>query len=233
MPSEEAIVLAGGFGTRLQAVVSDVPKPLAPVAGRPFLAWLLDRLANQGIRRCILATGHMADVVERTLGAQWRGMALAYSPEAQPLGTGGAIRQARDLLHGDAVHVLNGDTWLDYDLPALEAATHAAQAAIGIALARVADVARYGAVEVASGRVRGFREKGEAGPGWINGGAYFLAPAALVALGNRGTFSFEREVLEPGVARGQVAALTETSGFIDIGIPGDYLRAQSWFVAQA
>ena len=229
MPADEAIVLAGGFGTRLQSVVSDVPKPLAPVAGRPFLAWLLDRMAAQGMRRCILATGYLAEVVERSIGTQWQGMAIGYSVEDTPLGTGGAIRRAASRLHGDGVHVLNGDTWLDYPLPALEQATRGAGASIGIALARVEDVARYGSVDVEAGRVRAFREKGDAGAGWINGGCYFLTSPALHALPVRDAFSFEQSVLEPLAAQGEVAAFTETAGFIDIGVPEDYARAQSWF----
>ena len=114
MPADEAIVLAGGFGTRLRGIVDDVPKPLAPVAGRPFLAWLLDRLAASGIRRCILATGYMSDAIERTIGTRWQGMEIAYSVEPEPLGTGGAIRLAVMQLRGTSVHVLNGDTWLVY-----------------------------------------------------------------------------------------------------------------------
>ena len=112
MPTEEAIVLVGGLGTRLRAVVGDVPKPLAPVAGRVFLAWVLDHLAGQGMRRVLLATGHMADQVEAVIGHRWSGMEIAYSVEDQPLGTGGAVRLAAARLMGGAAHVLNGDTFL-------------------------------------------------------------------------------------------------------------------------
>ena len=165
MPADEAIVLAGGFGTRLRGIVDDVPKPLAPVAGRPFLAWLLDRLAMSGMHRCILATGYMADTIERAIGTRWQGMDIAYSVEPEPLGTGGAIRLAAQRLQGDGAHVLNGDTWLEYAPAALEAAARAASTPMAIALARVDDVARYGAVDVRDGLARDFREKGEAGVG--------------------------------------------------------------------
>ena len=154
MPADEAIVLAGGFGTRLRGIVDDVPKPLAAVAGRPFLAWLLDRLAASGMRRCILATGYMAEVIERVIGTRWQGMDIAYSVESEPLGTGGAIRLAAQRLQGDGVHVLNGDTWLEYAPVALEAAARAAATPMAIALARVDDVARYGAVDVRDGLAR-------------------------------------------------------------------------------
>lgn len=229
MAADEAIILAGGFGTRLRDVVADVPKPLAPVAGRPFLAWLLDRLAAQGMRRCILATGHMAGMIERDIGTHWAGMQIIHSVEVQPLGTGGAIRQAAGQLQGCCAHVLNGDTWLDYSPASLEQATMDAGAAIGLALARVDDVGRYGAVETRDGIVTGFREKGGNGQGWINGGCYFLTPHAIAALPDAATFSFESEVLLPMATAGKVAAWTQTRDFIDIGVPVDYRRAQHQF----
>ena len=233
MATDEAIVLAGGFGTRLRGIVDDVPKPLAPVAGQPFLAWLLDRLATGGMRRCILATGYLSDVIEQRIGARWQGMEIAYSVEPEPLGTGGAIRLAATRLQGDAAHVLNGDTWLEYDPVALEDTARAAGASMTIALARVDDVARYGAVDIDNGRVTGFREKGESGPGWINAGCYFLGADALAALPERDAFSFEQDVLQPRVQARAVAAFTATAGFIDIGVPEDYARAQLQFAGRA
>ena len=225
--ADEAIVLVGGLGTRLRAVVSDVPKPLAPVAGRPFVGWMLDLLAGCGIRRTILAAGYMADRVEATLGRQWQGMALDYSIEDQPLGTGGAIRKASTMLHGDGgVHVVNGDTFLRYQPGALEQAVHRAGASLGIALARVPDVARYGAVDVRDGAVVAFREKGSHGPGLINAGCYYLGDDALRALPDKAGFSFETEVLAPQVGRG-IAVLEQTADFIDIGVPDDYFRVQA------
>ena len=229
MAADETIILAGGFGTRLRDVVADVPKPLAPVAGRPFLAWLLDRLAEQGMRRCILATGYMADVIEREIGTHWSGMEIVHSVETTPLGTGGAIRKAANLLQGESAHVLNGDTWLAYSTAALEQSTLEAGAAIGLALAHVDDVGRYGAVEIRDGIVTGFREKGGVGGGWINAGCYFLSNAAIAALPAVETFSFESEVMLPMAAAGKVAAWTDTHDFIDIGVPEDYLRAQTQF----
>ena len=232
MATDEAIVLAGGFGTRLRGVVDDVPKPLAPVAGRPFLAWLLDRLADRGMRRCILATGYLSEAIEQRIGARWQGMDIAYSVERAPLGTGGAIRLAANQLQGDAAHVLNGDTWLEYDPIALEAAARASQAPMAIALARVEDVARYGAVDIDRGHVTGFREKGETGPGWINAGCYYLDALAIATLPPLDAFSFEQDVLQPRVQAGAVAAFTATAGFIDIGVPGDYALAQRQFAGR-
>lgn len=229
MNCDEAIVLVGGLGTRLRDVVSDVPKPLAPVAGRPFLAWVLDHMAENGIRHVVLASGFMAEKVEQVTGREWRGMAVDYSVEAEPLGTGGAIAQARALLRGESAHVLNGDTFLRYLPSALEQTVIASGARIGVALAQVPEVSRYGAVECKGGLVSAFLEKGRSGPGWINAGCYFLGPDALRALPDGRRYSFESEVLAPMTASGHVVAFTDTEGFIDIGVPDDYHRAQSLF----
>jgi D-glycero-alpha-D-manno-heptose 1-phosphate guanylyltransferase len=231
MRTEEAIVLAGGFGTRLRSVVSDVPKPIVPVAGRPFLAWMLDSLAAQGLRRVVLATGHMADKVQAAIGARWHGMDIAYSVERQPLGTGGALKLAASQLHGDAAHVLNGDTYLRYSLSGLEDAAQAGHAPIAVALAQVPDVARYGAVAVHDGRITTFHEKGGQGPGLVNAGSYYLSAAALQTLPGQAVFSFETEVLRAQAAAGCLAAFTQTREFIDIGVPEDFVRAQAFFVA--
>ena len=231
--ADEAIILAGGLGTRLRGVVDGVPKPLAPVAGRPFLAWLLDRLAAGGIRRCILATGYLADSIATEIGARWLDMEIVHSAEVEPLGTGGAIRLASRQLLGDGVHVLNGDTWLEYSPAALQKAATDAGLPMSIALAHVGDVQRYGAVEVENERAIGFLEKGQSGGGWINAGCYFLGPDVLAAWPEGTSFSFETEVLQPRVAAGGVAAFRETSGFIDIGVPSDYARAQVIFASRA
>ena len=230
MRCEEAIVLAGGKGTRLRAVVSDVPKPLAMVAGRPFLAFLLDHLAESGIRRCILATGYLSGMIEHAIGRQWAGMEIAYSVEEQPLGTGGAVAQAAEALAGKSAHILNGDTYLMYSPCQLEAQTIAAGAEAGIALANVNDVARYGAVIVKDALVESFQEKGVAGPGLINAGSYFFTEAALSMVAQcRAPFSLETDILAPLAGGRRIATFSETEGFIDIGIPEDYARAQKVF----
>lgn len=227
--AEEAIVLVGGLGTRLRAEVSDLPKPLAPVAGRPFLAYVLDQFASAGLRRIVLATGYLAERVEAAIGRTWAGMSVDYSIEDSPLGTGGAVALAARRLQGECAHVANGDSFLRFDPSVLDAMVGASGASLGMALARVADVSRYGAVDVVAGRVRGFREKGGAGAGWINAGSYLLTPPAIAVFPVHDAFSFEHDVLLPLSAAGQVVALCETSDFIDIGIPEDYRRAQSLF----
>lgn len=224
--TDEAIVLAGGFGTRLRSVVSDVPKPLAPIRGRPFLCLLLDMLASQGIRRVVLATGYMGDRIAEVLGQRWQGMSLVYSQEQQPLGTGGAIAAGATRIEGETFFVLNGDTYLALDYHAFDAQARDAGALLGMALADVADVARYGAVKVEQGRVRGFVEKGQAGPGHINAGVYRLERGLTAAFPDTPAFSFESMVLVPETERGVVTGYTRTESFIDIGVPEDYARAQ-------
>lgn len=219
----EAIVLAGGFGTRLASVVSDVPKPLAPVAGRPFLFWLLDTLAGQGVARVVLATGHRAEMIEAAIGPRFAGMAVAYSREDAPLGTGGAMWKALALAEGARVLALNGDTWLGADLRAMEA--HAPAADLVVAVRPVEDRSRYGSVVVEAGRITGTREKGEAGPGLVNGGTYLLRRDLPEKRPFGGAFSFEAELLEKPHGL-DVRAFPVDGRFIDIGTPEDYARAQ-------
>lgn len=224
--TDEAVILAGGLGTRLRGVVDDLPKPLAPVAGRPFLAWLLDALADQGLRRVILATGYRGGQVEAALGPAWRGMALVYSREREPFGTGGALALA---VRQVAFFVLNGDTWLQLDYPAFGGAVANAGARLGVALASVPDVSRYGSVRLDGDRVTGFDEKGKTGAGFINAGVYWMRRDLLDGCPAGVAFSFERDVLLPAATRGPVVGFAHTRGFIDIGVPADYHRAQGLF----
>lgn len=227
--TDEAIILVGGLGTRLRAMVSDVPKPLAPVGGRPFLAWMLDMLDHRGLSRIVLAAGYRADAVKEAIGTKWGRMSIEYSIETAPLGTGGAIRRACQRIHGRGVHVLNGDTFLQYDPAALERCVQSTGCQIGMAVASVTDTARYGAVVLDGQIVSGFTEKGVRRPGYINGGAYFLTREAMARLPAKAAYSFEDAVLLPAVEMAQACGYTETSAFIDIGVPEDYVRAQGMF----
>ena len=178
----EAIILAGGFGTRLQHVVSDVPKPMAPVAGRPFLEYLLDRLASCHFDHVVLSTGYMHDKIEQHFGQAYRGIALSYAHESSPLGTGGGIRNALEQCHEETVTVLNGDTLFEVDFSSLAAFHRSHGGDLTIVLRQVGDTSRYGSVSVdAAGRIVSFAEKGEAkGAGLINGGIYALNKRLLL-----------------------------------------------------
>ena len=152
--------------------------------------------------------------------------------ESEPLGTGGAIRLACDQANARDVFVLNGDTYLELDYRAMLDAHVGAGAQISVAVCQVPDVARYGALEVSEGIVRDFREKGQSGPGWINGGTYVLGPELRNRLPKRGAFSFEQELLAPEVQSIRPLAFTTMGLFIDIGVPEDYARVQEVFSAR-
>lgn len=225
-----AAILAGGLGTRLRAAVSDKPKVLAEVNGRPFIAYLLDRLADAAIRRVILCTGYMAEQVCATLGNRYREMELLYSQEQVPLGTGGALRQALPLLDGSPVLVLNGDSFCDFDLPLL-ARQHAASGALAsLALATVPDIGRYGAVELGAGQVIvRFEEKGtRQGEGLINAGVYLLARSLIESLPAQESVSLERDLFPILVGNG-LFGFPQSGRFIDIGVPSDYYAAIAFF----
>lgn len=222
----EAIVLAGGLGTRLREVVSDVPKVMAPVAGRPFLEILLKALARKGFQRVVLSLGYLADVVVHHFGSRFAGMELLYEIEQSPLGTGGAMRAALGRCTGEHVFVFNGDTFLD--LEAADVDQQWSRHLSPIIVARdVPDTSRYGRLDVQDGRVLGFFEKGMSGPGLINAGCYVVSRGILDAFELGQAFSFETDFL-PGAVKQQRFEVFVTRGhFIDIGVPADYARAQS------
>src|SRR5262245_17720256 len=143
-----AIILAGGLGTRLREAVPDLPKPMAPVAGRPFLEHQLDLWIAQGVRRFVLAVGYRHEAIVQHFGASYRGATLEYSVETQPLGTGGALRQAAAMVGDERALLLNGDTWFDVPLPALAARAMPLDADWCFALFRHDDPARYMGVGV-------------------------------------------------------------------------------------
>ena len=225
----QAIVLAGGLGTRLRRVVPDLPKPMAPVAGRPFLAWVLDALVDAGFEAAVLAVGYRHEVIRQHFGEDYRGMALRYSVEDSPLGTGGAIRLAAGQVEHDPVFVLNGDTYLELDYAGMLDAHRRAAANLSVAVCRVPDVGRYGALEIENERIHGFLEKGGSGPGLINAGVYLVSSDILQQIPAGQPFSFEQQLLVPRVREIRPLAYQTKGRFIDIGIPEDFERAQQMF----
>lgn len=228
----DTVVLAGGFGTRLRAVVADVPKPMAPVAGRPFLELLLAALARQGVRRVVLSVGYKAELIEGHFGPRFGPVELVYEVESKPLGTGGALRRSLARCRSESALVVNGDTYLDFDLAALQAAWARAPGPTIVGV-EVADTLRYGRLRIEQGRVREFCEKGMAGPGVINSGHYLLPTSLLAGCALADPFSFEADFLVPNIERLQVGAFVASGAFIDIGVPEDYRRAQTELAALA
>jgi D-glycero-alpha-D-manno-heptose 1-phosphate guanylyltransferase len=221
----EAIILAGGFGTRLQSVVKDLPKPMAPVAGRPFLVILLQFLRRKGVNRFILSVGYKADKIQSVLGSFFDGAPIVYEMESSPLGTGGAIKAAMKHVSEDHVFVLNGDTYLDFDLLAAERLWQ--QYATPLMVARkVEDTSRYGALSVQNHRIMGLLEKGISGPGLINGGCYLLPSTLFQPYSLPDSFSFETDFLPDFIQNNTLNAFVSEGYFIDIGVPEDYERAQ-------
>jgi len=222
----QAIVLAGGFGTRLRARVADVPKPMAPIAGRPFLEYVLDRLAAAGCQRVVLATGYLSEIIEQHFGASYRGMAVSYSVETTPLGTGGAVLRALRLMPDEPTLVLNGDTWLDMDPATFVHWAQQRAPASAVLLRRVNDVSRYGCVELAGERIVRFGEKSASGPGLINAGFYWLQLAAFERWAFPESFSLENDFFQAHLSDLDLRGTVTEGQFIDIGVPDEYDRAQ-------
>ena len=226
----EVALLAGGLGTRLRSVVSEVPKCMAPVARRPFLWYLLEQLRGYNVERVILSVGYLREVVQEWL-AEHAGeypFEFRFAVEEQPLGTGGGIRLAASMADGPELVVLNGDTYFDADLNQLLDARRRRGLPIALALKPMCDFDRYGTVELGpEGVIHAFREKQHCEEGLINGGVYAIDLRSGVLDGLPEKFSFEKEVLEPQCSRGRLCGLVQDGYFIDIGIPEDYARVCS------
>lgn len=222
----EAIVLAGGFGTRLREVVPDLPKPMASVAGRPFLEILLATLARKGFTRVVLSLGFMSEKIIGHFGDSYAGIELVYEVESQPLGTGGAIRAALARCVADHVFIFNGDTYLDIEADELERLWQASRHPL-IVVREVSDTARFGKVEMRDGRIVDFLEKGLSGPGLINVGCYVLPKAALEDFPLKKPFSIETEYFMRSLQRIWFDGFVTRGRFIDIGVPDDYALAQT------
>ena len=223
-----AVVLAGGLGTRLRAVVSDRPKVLASVGGVAFIVHLLRRLSSAGIRRTVLCTGYLGDQIEAELGSRFEAMQLVYSREDAPLGTAGALRLASDRIDTPDALVLNGDTVCALDLQRFVTSQQGSGAPAAMAVVpSPRDGARYGTVEIDdNGRVRSFAEKSpHADGGWINAGVYLIPRSWLQELPSGRASSLERDALGQWQGRG-ISAYRTAVPFIDIGTPQSLTQAQ-------
>ncbi|MFM7107583.1 MAG: nucleotidyltransferase family protein [Planctomycetaceae bacterium] len=225
-----ALVLCGGLGTRLSPIVADRPKGLADIGGRPFLDRLLDQLADAGLGRAFLCTGHMAASIRTACGDQHGGMTLDYSAEDRPLGTAGALRLALPRVATRNVLVLNGDSYCHVDLRGFHATYLAATRKPAIVLVEVPDAARFGRVECdAEGFVRRFSEKSsESSPGVINAGIYLLPTDLLRTIPEGRAVSLEREIFPVWLSSG-LRGYRCDGPFIDIGTPESYDEAARFF----
>ncbi len=230
MTPMDAVILAGGLGTRLRAAVSDVPKCMAPVAGKPFLHYLFGYLSRHGVRRVVLSLGYMHEVVERWAADSPFGMEIDSVVEPAPLGTGGAIKLALDRVESEHALILNGDTLFNADLSAFMAAHLKGGAQLSMALKPMKDFDRYGNVSLdGDGYITGFFEKQYCAEGRINGGCYIVDAEIpwLDAMPEK--FSFETDVLQPHACGRGIYGYEDDGYFIDIGVPEDYARAERDF----
>lgn len=220
-----AIILAGGIGTRLQSIVSDVPKPMAIVANRPFLTYLLDFLDKGGISQVIMSVGYKHHVIKEYFGATYKGIKIHYVVEKTQLGTGGAIRKSLIASSKKESLILNGDTFYNLDIGSF---IDSSVGLITIGLKYLEDMSRYGAVLFKNNRLTGFLEKNNLSRqgGYINAGIYLIQKAILDSpYFQKEVFSFEEDFLEKIVSKDIVGVFPSNNYFIDIGIPEDYKKA--------
>jgi len=223
---KEAIILAGGFGTRLRNVVQDIPKPMSPVAGKPFLQFLLKQLSLFGFSRVILSVGYRHETISNHFGASFENMQLYYCVEDSPLGTGGAIATAIQQTAANDVLVLNGDSILLSSPERFYDFHHTRNTPISMALKAETNFDRYGTVTLDGDRIVRFEEKRQVTEGVFNAGMYWLNKS----VGDRllelpAPFSFEKDIFEKHVF--PISGCVFHDYFIDIGIPEDYARAQT------
>jgi NDP-sugar pyrophosphorylase family protein len=224
-------ILAGGLGTRLRSRIADRPKVLAPVRGRPYLAYLLDQLAAAGIRRVVLLTGYLAEQVRATFGESHAGMRLDYSVEPVPLGTGGALRHALPHLTSPTCLLLNGDSFCAAPLTAFRDC-HCLQAAdASLVLTPREDCSRFGRVHFGpDGRVLRFEDKPPGGgAGWINAGIYLFQRELIEEVPPGRSLSLERDLFPAWLGRRRLWAFPSGGRFLDIGTPESYARAEAFF----
>ncbi|MCW3466804.1 nucleotidyltransferase family protein [Chitinophaga nivalis] len=225
----ECIVLAGGLGTRLRSVVADKPKCMAPVGDQPFLYYLLQYLHRQGITHAVLSLGYKSEQVISWCEQTPLPLRVSFTVEREPLGTGGGILHALPAISGEAVFIVNGDTYFDVDLAAFRQFHQQQHSQLSLALKPMQQFDRYGSITLdGQQRITAFHEKRFCEAGLINGGIYLTSPAYLKSLSLPEKFSFEQSVLEPQVTAGNLYGFVSDTYFIDIGIPEDYAAAQQY-----
>jgi D-glycero-alpha-D-manno-heptose 1-phosphate guanylyltransferase len=226
----KAIILSGGFGTRLRDIVSDVPKPMAPINGKPFLAILIEYLKKQGITEVILAIGYLKEKIIDYFKNEYQGIIIKYSIEQEPLGTGGAIYQAFDLIKDDnPVFILNGDTFCELDYNSMYENHNVKKSKFSIGLRRVPDVTRYGGVEIDENNIiKRYKEKNkdksQIQSGLINSGIYLINKSLFNDFNLDKKFSFETDFMQKYTDKLRPLGFITNGYFIDIGIPEEYYK---------
>ncbi len=228
---KEAIILAGGFGTRLQTVVSDVPKPMAPINNEPFLNYVFAYLKHYHIEHVVLSTGYLADKISDYYKSEFQGIKISYTKEETPLGTGGGIRLAMEKCYTKNVLVLNGDSFFDVNLNQYFNQHSSFHSDCSLALRKVDNAARYGTIKLGNGFIKEFKEKDSIEKvGLINGGVYIINRELFLNKTEAlKSFSIEKDFFETRINELNLMGFEYEGYFIDIGIPEDYNKAQDDF----
>jgi D-glycero-alpha-D-manno-heptose 1-phosphate guanylyltransferase len=221
----EAIILAGGLGMRLRDAVPDLPKPMAPVNGKPFLWYLLEWLTEYPLSKLILSIGYKSEIIMDCFGNSFLGVPVEYVIEEEPLGTGGGIIRACEKISDPDFLVINGDTYFPIDLNKLCSFHTIHEGYITIALKRMKDFSRYGSVECSGGKIIQFHEKKNCRDGLINGGIYAINRNKILSQHLPEVFSFEKDILEKNGGTGELRGVVFDEPFLDIGIPEEYQKA--------
>lgn len=220
----KAIILAGGFGTRLRTVVTNVPKPMAPVNGVPFLDYLFRSLSHYDIEEVILSVCYMKEKIIQRYHDKFLGIPIRYSVEDSPLMTGGAIKKAVSFIDAEDILVMNGDTYLELNLDEMFSYHKLKRADITIATCKLENFDRYGSVELGiNGKILGFKEKQFCERGYINAGIYCLKKDVITSVTDE-KFSLE-DYLAKNITFLDVFSFNNTRNFVDIGVPDDYMKA--------
>lgn len=222
-----AIILAGGLGTRLRSAVPGLPKCMAPVNGKPFMGYVIEYLASQGVEKFILSLGYMHQVIIDYVTGQYPGLHIEYVIEDEPLGTGGAIKLACSKVTGTYSLVTNGDTMFNINVAEVMQFNDANLADCTLSLKPMQNFDRYGVVALNSdASVESFKEKQYYKAGLINGGMYVLNVPKFLQEELPVKFSFEKDYLEKMYKSRRMFGIVQDAYFIDIGIPEDYARVQ-------
>ncbi|TFB10136.1 D-glycero-D-manno-heptose 1-phosphate guanosyltransferase [Candidatus Marinimicrobia bacterium MT.SAG.2] len=223
----EAIILAGGLGTRLKSKVKDVPKPMAIVNGRPFLEYILTHLQRGGVTKAVISVGFMNKVISDHFRYRFGTIDIEYSVEDAPLGTGGGILQSLKFVNTNPILVVNGDTYFQIDIFKLLAVHSAKDADVTIAAKFLEDPDRYGTVKFdKTGSLVSFEEKVKGKAGFINGGIYLINKDILLSASLPPVFSFEIDFLNKRSGDINIQIMPSDDYFIDIGTSDDFEIAQ-------
>jgi D-glycero-alpha-D-manno-heptose 1-phosphate guanylyltransferase len=223
---KECIILAGGLGTRLRAEVADLPKCMAPVAGKPFLHWVVTGLLSQKVKTFVFSLGYMYEKIQTYINEAYPTLDAKFVVEDEPLGTGGAIKLALTHCNEENVLVLNGDTLFEVDNNTIYKQHSGSNAACTLSLKPMQHFDRYGAVSINEHmQITAFEEKKYIDAGLINGGVYLINKHKFSSIDFPNKFSFEKDFLEKYVNELKFMAVVHDGYFIDIGIPEDFKRA--------